>query len=197
MNIRIAQATRAFGIFIILGVLLLVGVSWLTTNQIRIGSDLYQNIKRHQDLTADILPPPLFLVESHLVSMEIRDPATLAVQKPRLDVLRGDYERRMAYWRSQPLSPELKNLLTSRLDPTAKAFWALIDTQLYPAAAVSDAAALSSAETAIDGAYANHRAAVEEIVPVLAAQAAADERAARAPPPWANTCCWGPACWWV
>ena len=178
MTIRIAQATRAFGAFIILGLILLVGVSWGAMNQVRIGGDLYQNIKRHQDLTADILPPPLFLVEAHLVTMEIRDSASLAVEKPRLDGLRRDYERRMAHWRSQPLSPELKNLLISRLDPTAKAFWAQIDTQLYPAAEANDAVALSAAETAIDGAYARHRAVVDEMVPVLAAQAAADERAA-------------------
>jgi methyl-accepting chemotaxis protein len=56
-----------------------------------------------KDVTADILPPPMYLIEVRLVLSQAFEgllPLDKAVQE--LDRLRGEYEARVVYWREHP-----------------------------------------------------------------------------------------------
>ncbi len=52
--------------------LIVVAVVALTTvNEVKVGGDLQQDIARQNELLADILPPPAYLVETHLDTQSI------------------------------------------------------------------------------------------------------------------------------
>jgi len=134
----------------------------------RIGSSAYGAIVDHKDLTADILPPPLYLVEAHLAFEEIKsDPATIPVEGAKIARLRAEYDTRMRHWKSRPLSPQLSSLLNKRLDPAANAFWAAVQNDGIPAARRGDAAALAAASDRADVAFEAEHAAVLALIPVL------------------------------
>ncbi len=179
MNIRIAQATRIFGAFLIIAVLALAGAAWVAMDHVRIGSAAYDEIRQQLDLTADVLPPPLYLVEAHLQSMELtNDPGALAEVQPKLDALHKAYDQRMAHWKAAPLDAQEKAMLVEKVDPAAQAFWAAIEGHLYPALASNDPVELKAAEDAIDTAYEQQRAAVDALIPLMDGKTKAAERAA-------------------
>jgi methyl-accepting chemotaxis protein len=182
MSFRIAHATRALGVFLILSIVALCAVSWFALEQVRIGSRAYIRIADTKDLTADILPPPLYLVEAHLAVMEIEDnPARLSEYRPKLDRMRKDFDDRMAYWRSRSVDPKVADILFNRSDKASKAFWTAVDTQIIPAAQANDEVALAAAGAAVDAAYDAQRDAVEDMVPLLADDVkAAESRADKA-----------------
>jgi methyl-accepting chemotaxis protein len=179
MNIRIAQATRIFGAFLIIAVLALAGVAWLAMDHVRIGSRAYEGIRQQLELTADVLPPPLYLVEAHLQSMELtNDPTALAEVQPKLEALHRVYDQRMGHWKATPLDAQQKAVLVEKVDPAARAFWTAIEDRLYPALAANDLVAIKAAEDEIDAAYTQQRAAVDALIPLMEAQTKAAERAA-------------------
>ncbi|MCI3134544.1 HAMP domain-containing protein, partial [Phenylobacterium aquaticum] len=182
MSFRIAHATRALGVFLILSIIALCAVSWFALEQVRIGSRAYTQIADTKDLTADILPPPLYLVESHLAVQEIEgNPAVLTEYRPKLDRMRKDFDERMAYWRTRQVDPKVASILFDRSDKAAKAFWTAVDTQLIPAAQANDPVAMAAAGAAVDAAYEAQHSAVEDMVPLLADDVkAAEARAAKA-----------------
>ncbi|WP_304190237.1 methyl-accepting chemotaxis protein [Phenylobacterium aquaticum] len=176
MSFRIAHATRALGVFLILSVIALCAVSLFALEQVRIGSHAYQQISDSKDLTADILPPPLYLVEAHLAVMEIEaDPSALTEQRPKLDRMRKDFADRMAFWRARAVDPKVADILFDRSDKASKAFWSAVDTQIIPAAQANDKAALATAGAVVDQAYDAQRDAVEAMVPLLADAVKASE----------------------
>ena len=182
MSFRIAHATRALGVFLILSIITLCAVSWFALEQVRIGSRAYDRIADTKDLTADILPPPLYLVEAHLAVMEIEsNPAALNEYRPKLDRMRKDFDERMAFWRTRSIDPKVADILFNRADQASKAFWAAVDSQIIPAAQANDPAALAAAGAAVDQAYDAQRSAVTDMVPLLADDVkAAEARAAKA-----------------
>jgi methyl-accepting chemotaxis protein len=182
MSIRISQATRALGAFFTLSLLILCGVSWYAIAHVRIGSAAYQRIADAKDLTADILPPPLYLVEARLTFQEIKaDPSRLTAERPKLAQMHRDYDTRLAFWRKKAIHAEAAKILFGASDVAAQAFWTALETQALPAIEAGDPAKLAAADTAIADAYKAQRVAVVEMVPLLDADSkSAEASAARA-----------------
>jgi methyl-accepting chemotaxis protein len=171
MKLRIAQVTHAFGAFLILGLLALGGVSLFALEHVRIGGAAYNEIEGGKDLTADLLPPPLFLVEAHLMVQEIEaDPTILPQARKSLAEMHKSYEERLAFWRTQPVEPEIKAILTGASAKAADQFWAELEQSYIPAIAAGDRAAAAAAAIAIDHAYAAQHAAIIDMVPLLNAE---------------------------
>jgi len=182
MAFRIAHATRALGVFFIVSLLVLCGVSFMALEQVRIGSAAYERISSAKDLTADILPPPLYLVESHFLLQEVQtEPDSLSVVRPKLDRLHEAYETRLAVWAKADIPEDMKAELLGPLKSGGDAFWRAANEGLLPAIAAGDHAAIEAAETKLDAAYITHRDAVDRLVPRLADEVAqAEARAAQA-----------------
>jgi len=171
MSFRIAQATKWFGYFLVAAILILCAISYAAMDQVRIGSNSYQSISNSKDLVADILPPPLYLVESHLAAQEIvADPAkALADNSAKLAQLHKDYDTRLAFWKETKPPAEIATILFGASNDAAQKFWTAVETKLLPAARAGDTAAIAAAGIEIDAAYQTHRKAVDEMVPLLAA----------------------------
>ena len=169
MAIRIEQGTRWLGGILIAATLASGAISYVAMEQVRVGGHRFQLIANAKDLTADILPPPLYLVESQLAVQEIvADPAgALPEDGPKLARLHQDYLARVAFWKDMAPPAKIGEVLFGRSHQAAETFWGLVDNQLIPAARAGDVAALHKAGDQITAAYRTHRKAVDDMVPML------------------------------
>src|SRR5206468_12702648 len=79
----------------------LIGIKTLVTFDI--GGPVYQRVIQAKDVIADVLPPPEYIVESYLVTLQIAaesDPKALDELTERSKRLRRDYETRHRFWAS-------------------------------------------------------------------------------------------------
>lgn len=104
MNFRlsVSHAISIFGVVAALGFAAIFFTSGYALNQLRVGGPLYSQIKSGNDLIADILPPPAYVLEAYLeATLALQEPETVSTRTERLVQLRKDYEERRAYWRNR------------------------------------------------------------------------------------------------
>ncbi len=135
-----------------------------TIKKVRVGSDLANTLSRQQELIADILPPPLFVIE--LFSTAGRLAAETDAQKQTTiiqDVQRiaGDFEAREKHWANQPLDPEVRTAIFTDAAIPARELITVIRQQLIPAVQKGDTkAAQALMHDRIDPLFQTHLAAV-------------------------------------
>jgi len=127
-----------------------------------------------KDVVADILPPPLYLVESQLTVYE-----ALRAQGKALDDavatlkrLRSEYDERNAYWETTALDAAVKASLLGEQRTQGEAYWQVVETELIPALQRGDTAAAEAAVERLDVRYHAHREGVNATV--VSASAYAD-----------------------
>src|SRR3954469_3001932 len=99
MKITISRAIVAFGLVTAIGLAAMLLTSNYALNQLKVGGPLYSQIKLGNDLVADILPPPLYVVEAYLeTTLALRDPTHVPAHRERLAQLHKDYNERRAFW---------------------------------------------------------------------------------------------------
>jgi methyl-accepting chemotaxis protein len=167
---KISSLVAVISIVIVMMLITTTIASLIAISAVRVGGSAYSSIIASKDLTADILPPPLYLVEAHLTA------ASPGHTRPELDAsrrklakLRADYRQRLAYWRTQALSQGAREILFGASHTAATRFWQVIDQELLPSWKSGDVAAREIALQHLDAAYRTHRAAVDQLVPIVAA----------------------------
>jgi methyl-accepting chemotaxis protein len=128
-----------------------------------------------KDIVADILPPPLYLIEAHLVAYQVLE-ANLAERAglaKRFSQLRKDYDDRNAYWsgKTGDLDPAVSASLLGKQKQMGDAYWSALDKRFLPSALAGrdDEARGSFAE--LKRLYAEHRSGVDATVAVAGAWA--------------------------
>ena len=178
IRLSLSSAIVAFGIVLAIGFTAVVSTSLYALRELKVGGPLYSDIKLGNDLIADILPPPEYVIEAYLeATLAMREPDQLAAHAERLVQLRKDYDERKAFWVSSSLSPDLKTALVSKSDAEVQKFWKASD-QLLPALKAKDAAASERAYAQLKDAYTAHRAVIDSIVENANKQNAAMEKLA-------------------
>lgn len=165
MKLNISRAVGLFGFVTAIGFCAALLTSLYALNELKVGGQLYGKIKLGNDLVADILPPPAYVIEAFLEATLARQhPDAVAVHRERISKLRKDYDDRYEFWRQSSLAPDLKIKLTQDSHREVLTFFAAIDTQLLPALARSDSSAADRAYRAVEKAYASHRAVIDDTV---------------------------------
>jgi methyl-accepting chemotaxis protein len=178
IRLSLSSAIVAFGIVLAIGFTAVVSTSLYALRELKVGGPLYTEIKLGNDLIADILPPPEYVIEAYLeATLAMREPDQLAAHGERLVQLRKDYDERKAYWTASNLSPDLKTALVSKSDAEVQTFWRASD-QLLPALKAKDMAAAERAYAQLKDAYTAHRAVIDSIVESANKQNAAMEKLA-------------------
>lgn len=178
IRLSLSSAIVAFGIVLAIGFTAVVSTSLYALRELKVGGPLYSDIKLGNDLIADILPPPEYVIEAYLeATLAMREPDQLAAHGERLVQLRKDYDERKAFWVSSSLSADLKTALVSKSDAEVQKFWKASD-QLLPALRAKDAAGAERAYAQLKDAYTAHRAVIDSIVENANKQNAAMEKLA-------------------
>lgn len=165
IRLSLSSAIIAFGIALAIGFTAVVSTSLYALRELKVGGPLYSDIKLGNDLIADILPPPEYVIEAYLeATLAMREPDQLAAHGERLVQLRKDYDERKAYWTASSLSADLKTALVSRSDSEVQKFWKSLTDQLLPALKSKDIAGAERAYAQVKDAYTAHRAVIDSIV---------------------------------
>ncbi|KQT46313.1 hypothetical protein ASG43_11860 [Aureimonas sp. Leaf454] len=141
------------------------GFGLFAFEKLRIGGPIYRNVAEAQVLTADIMPPPIFVVEAYLDTvLAVHGQMTPDVLKGRLVRLRGQYQERMSYWQTSDMPASIKMLLRTKVAEPADTFWRLAETKLLPALGLQDPSVRDAVFVGMSKAYQDHRSAVDELV---------------------------------
>lgn len=180
MKLSIARSLAAFGAVVCLGMATSIGIQTKAFDELRVNGPAYHQIVNGKDLVADILPPPLYVVESYMLALEASaDPARTEMASKRInDVLAPEYEARRVYWQASDLQPDLKAKLLGEVLVKGDAYWTIMQSQIIPALASSDASARASAFSSLSDAFHAHEASVIELVGAAVAFQAASEATA-------------------
>ncbi|MDH4451266.1 MAG: hypothetical protein QE265_11865, partial [Rhodoferax sp.] len=117
-----------------------------------------------KDVVADILPPPLYLIEARLVlSMVLDGSLSAADGKKRFDELAGEYRTRVDYWNQNPPHGLEKSLLGAQ-HTAGQAFLAAARSQVIEPAAAGQLAQAQRQLPAVHALYLQHREGVNATV---------------------------------
>ncbi|MDD2915886.1 MAG: methyl-accepting chemotaxis protein [Gallionella sp.] len=119
-----------------------------------------------KDVVADILPPPLYLIEAHLVGIDIVL-ADAAARQPLLDKLKSlqnDYNVRNQYWDASDLDPAVKASLMGEQRKYADLFWKEVQEVFLPAIQSNDMPAAQHSAQTMRQYYEAHRKGVDATV---------------------------------
>lgn len=176
----ITRTITVFGACVLISVFAFAGASIIALQHLKVGGPVFQRIAAGKDIVADILPPPLYVVEAYLeTELLVENPAELPEHKARLAQLHKDYDERHAYWKDANIPAELKELLIVKSDAAAREFWADVEMGVIPAVAAGDKAGVDKAMAKAGAAYNAHRAAIDEVVKRANDFAASQEAAAK------------------
>ncbi|MDH6268823.1 methyl-accepting chemotaxis protein [Rhizobium sp. SG_E_25_P2] len=161
----ISRLLVLFGALVTAGLIFSTGVQHYALERLKVRGPEYQQIVYGKDLIADILPPPLFVVESYMLATEgmyhpERGPENIA----KIAALQKDYVARREYWSVSALPEDLKRQLESEVVATGDAFWRIIDEKIKDAFNSSNPETRMAALDALMDAFYTHRAAVAKLV---------------------------------
>jgi methyl-accepting chemotaxis protein len=154
-----------------------------TISTVKVYGPLFQQIVVAKDLLADILPPPLYLIELLLVdnrALAERSQPEREAALARVEQLRKDFNDRRDYWTANLPEGPARRILLEKVVPLGAKVLEVHDGQFVPALRQGD---LAKAREALDGplygAYLLHRTAVDELVTLSNADFATLEEQAK------------------
>jgi methyl-accepting chemotaxis protein len=160
-----AKMTLLAALFAV-GLFAFVGVLFATTADSVDESD-YRHVIEMKDAVADVLPPPLYVLEGWSVAQEMEDSTGDKARFAQLGEawrnLEKDERARREYWAQHLTIAEGRPLL-SEVEQTAERFFSLGDSTFIPALQAGDKAKSDSAKLALADAYRTQRAAVDRFV---------------------------------
>ncbi len=180
-----AKQTVIAGVSVV-GLLMVSILALSTLKTVQIEGPLYDEIRLAQDLRADILPPPHYLVEAMLYVDEacfaVLENNPQAAQEALREYARAksDYQERHKVWQETLKDPELRRTLLSEAHQPAQQFFRLVDTQLKPAVARGDKRAIEQLHSRIMAVFSDHRAAIVKTVELSEQWAQRKEQEAQA-----------------
>ncbi|MDP9809236.1 methyl-accepting chemotaxis protein [Rhizobium tibeticum] len=178
MKLNIARSLAIFAAVVTAGLITSIGIQNYAFNKLRVNGEIYKQIVYGKDLVADILPPPLYIVETYMLALE-------AVQRPEVapknieriqTVLKPAYEDRRKYWSETALSADLKEKLLNDVLVKGDVFWKVLAEELAPAILRNDAAVIPAAFEKLSTNFHVHEEAVNKLVDMANAFLAAAER---------------------
>lgn len=158
------QSRRAASVLIAL-VAAVILVTAIAVAHIRYGGPIQRAHALRNEMIADILPPPAFVVEPYLVaSQAIAQPQQIGIRIKDLEALHKAFAARKIFWQDAPLNPVLRPGL-ERVIREADAFWAVMDGDFIPAAKRGDLATMGELRSgALGWHYSSQERAVKELV---------------------------------
>ena len=166
MKLNIARSLAIFAVVVAAGLIASIGIQNYAFNKLRVNGEMYRQIVYGKDLVADILPPPLYVVESYMLALE-------AVQRPEVagknidriqNVLKPAYEDRRKYWQATALSADLKEKLLNDVLIKGDRFWKVMQDELAPAILNDDSAVIPTAFEKLATNFHIHETAVNQLV---------------------------------
>lgn len=118
------------------GLVLVLGLAIACLSVFRVSGPVYREVVREKDLVADVLPPPMYIVEPYLVlhiAEHADDEKEILEHKNKFAQLEKDYHDRRQHWIEALPKDELKASLIDRANTPAEAFFKIAKEKFFPA----------------------------------------------------------------
>lgn len=164
-EMKLAHWLAALLVIVVAGFSIYGFWSFKTLGNLKVNGPVYQHIVQGQNLIADILPPPEYIIEPYLVSLQAARaaPAERGALIARFKSLKRDYDTRHEYWAKENLEDALRDQMAAADKPAQEFFQVAMD-QFIPALEKGDDAAISAALGLMKQHYEVHRAAIDQLV---------------------------------
>lgn len=164
MNITLARLLTGMTILILAIILGIVGTGYSALQR---NTASTADMALGKDVVADILPPPLYLVEAQLMlkSASTAPTSEHSTILSKLQSLQSEFDARADYWHTNAQLPEAlkQNLLGTQL-AEGKSWWDVLNKDYIPALKAGDSDSMKQAEKKLDAHYSAHRTAVDQTV---------------------------------
>jgi len=181
-QLSIQQRFRVLLIFSLACFALCGYIVYRTLSEIRVNGPIYDSIMQGQDLVADILPPPEYLLEAYLVTLQMEtagDDGRLPRLAARLHLLEDGYAQRYQYWLKAQLQGELADKFLQQSHALALAFYGQAFNALLPALQRGDRAEAARVLAQLGATYESQRHVIDEVVTLARQRNRMGEQAAR------------------
>ncbi|WP_299863612.1 HAMP domain-containing methyl-accepting chemotaxis protein [uncultured Hoeflea sp.] len=183
MKLNISRSLMLLAVTVTIGLTAAFGMKKYLYDQLKVTGPVYTEIVDSKDLLADILPPPLYVVESYLLANEmVVHPTMVAENTARIAELETDFNTRKAYWTGSAYNPDIVGKLESGVLAEGERYWGVMTTQFLPAISANDTDGATLALGELFKAFRASDAAVKQLVENVAdfdesvrADAAADD----------------------
>lgn len=111
-------------------------LSYQTLSRLKVNGPIYREIVQEKDVLADILPPPVYLIEAYLATLQIvgeTDSASREKGIAKVQDLKKDYLERHNYWAEQLPAGDLKSVICEGSYAPGMAFFEVFDRDFVPA----------------------------------------------------------------
>ncbi len=175
-------------LYLLLGVLLggmivYAGIAYYSLTQVEIGGPFYHEVVESKDLVADVLPPPMYLLEAYYHTVEIEAQmlagGTLADYQEHIDAiarLGEEFDARVIHWEEVLADqPEIVAALKDTQNPGDEMF-ALLESEYIPAAIAGDVQkVVALRDNEIEPLFLQHSDGIDEVVNLATARQQSDE----------------------
>lgn len=142
-------------------------LSSVTLDKLSINGPYYQQIQESQELIADILPPPVYIIEAYLTAFQ--EAEALNSEERQALILRSrelqrQYEERYAYWENRLTNVTVKRVFKESYEPAIE-FFNVWQKQFLPALQIGDKKKLTELlQGPMKDLYNLHRTKIDEVV---------------------------------
>jgi len=173
LRLSISTAITLFGLILAVGFASVVLTGAYALKELKVGGPLYASIKLGNDLVADILPPPAYVIEAYLeATLALRDAESavkgdannVELHEKRLAQLKKDYDERKTFWTSSDLQPDLKTMLVQKSDTEVRKFWQTLESEFMPALHRQEGEKAEAVYSRLMEFYSAHRAIIDGLV---------------------------------
>ena len=165
MTITIGRSLGVFGIAVSMGMFLSFGLQHSALERLKVNGAVFQQIVDGKDLIADILPPPLFVVESYMLALEAAEVDGMTdADIEKIGTLKASYDDRRAYWKTSGLPQALKDELEQDVLAKGDRFWKVMQDTVVPTLKTKDKQAEHAAIAEMNAAFHDHQNAVNTLV---------------------------------
>jgi methyl-accepting chemotaxis protein len=183
-DLSVKAKLQSIIVFFCCVLMLFFSYSYLSMQKIKVTGEIYKTVSDDKDLIADILPPPLYIIEGILTAYQLAGTADEAARTGLLDKaagLRRDYETRQDHWKSALPAGRMKDLLAGRSAEPARRFFEVFFGEFASALKANDGAkARAILDTRLRPLFEEHRKAIDELAELGSAEVARIEREAAA-----------------
>ncbi len=178
MKFSLKQQLAIMAGIAVISVILLALVSHLLAKNTAIGSRQSQIISDADELRADILPPPFFLIEA-MMHTEHLTSATPSERVPRVEEIKrrlNEFSVRQQHWlKNVNLPSAMKAYISTEMIPISDQFMKITTTEVIPAALNGEEFQLRQSLGELTSVYEKHRHTINQLV-IMADVFAASER---------------------
>lgn len=143
-------------------------------SEVKVTGPIYKAIAREMDLRSDILPPPEFIIETHLTVLQIAkamksDQGAIDGFEKKLTSLKGDYDDRQSYWdkalqSGTPMETQIREMTVGTSKGPVTKYFDVLSTQFLPAVQKHDTKTVDDLiDKTLTPLYNQHKAVIDQL----------------------------------